>query len=89
MITALKEEMLMKKWATAFTLPQYVNEPCYGGGETTMRLMIPVNVYGDRIRIRISNASESKTGIMEEMTVARCDKSGKIFEDTIKTVTFL
>lgn len=85
----LKEEILMKKWVTAFTLPQYVNEPCYGGGETTMRLIVPVNVCGDRVRVRISNASESKTGIMEEMTIARCDKCGEISRDTVKTITFL
>ena len=83
------EVILMKKWVTAFTLPQYVNEPYFGGGETTMRLIIPVNVYGDRIRIRISNASESRTGVMEEMTVARCDKDGNILNDSIETVAFL
>ncbi|MDE7332667.1 MAG: hypothetical protein K2O16_10635 [Lachnospiraceae bacterium] len=79
----------MNKWVTAFTLPQYINEPCFGGGETTMRLIIPINVYGDRVRIRISNASESRTGIMEEMTIARCDNSGKILKESMEIVTFL
>ena len=79
----------MKKWVTIFTLPQYVNEPCFGGGDTTMRLVIPINVYGDRVRIRVANASESKNGIMEEMTIAKCDKSGEILKESIKAVTFL
>ena len=56
----------MNKWVTAFTLPQYVNEPCYGGGEITMRLIVPVNVCGDRIRIRISNVSESTPGLWKK-----------------------
>lgn len=53
----------------------------------TIRLVLPVNLSGDGIRISFRNA-DSGTGKLNKVTVAKCAENGDIMEDTVQSVTF-
>lgn len=53
----------------------------------TVRIVIPVNVAGDQLRLRFHNA-DSVPGQLNHVTVVKSDRSGIIQEETSTEITF-
>jgi len=68
----------MKQRITAFTMSQVTGPGWMLQKDITTRVIIPINIKGNTLQLRFSNRDGRKAACMEEVWIAKCNKTGKI-----------
>ena len=56
--------------------------------EVKPRIIIPININGNAIRVRLSNLYGKNNGLIEHTTIAICNENGEIDSESIQDVLF-
>ncbi len=76
----------MAEWITVFAASQ--TPSVFGGGKNhTTRVIIPINIGGNALRLCFANNGAEK-GSIAHVTVAKCDKEGNLLDSTCMQVLF-
>lgn len=77
----------MEHLITAFSLSQIPTLPIMERRHVNARIVIPVNIYTEKIRIRFSNRYGKQDGVIKHATVMLCDDHDKPIPKSCQEIT--